>query len=150
MGKTTFCSYMMCKCIFTIATQQKRKMDHEEEYVFDEDAENDDHGAEDVDPIENAYYNAKGDVESKPHNAIKGFAEVLQLDVGRTKWSFKAYKQMVRANLKLKNYAEAVKKYDELLSLQWTGKGRNDVEKVIHKLIEGATSAGGGCVGIDV
>lgn len=37
-------------------------MDHEEEYVFDEDAENDDHGAEDVDPIESAYYNAKGGI----------------------------------------------------------------------------------------
>eukprot|EP00759_Apiculatamorpha_spiralis_P005332 PhF_6_TR13228/c0_g1_i1/m.20925/K12176/COPS2, CSN2, TRIP15; COP9 signalosome complex subunit 2 len=115
--------------------------DEDVEYNFDEDPEQG--GGEEVDATEDAYYNAKGNIDSKAAEAVKGFTQVLTLDAAaKGKWSFKAYKQLVRCHLKLKSFPEMLKKYDELLQLQWNGRSRNDIEKAINKLVDAAANTG--------
>jgi COP9 signalosome complex subunit 2 len=116
--------------------------DEDVEYNFDEDGGDGGEGGDAVDETENTYYDAKNKIDSAPQEAVKGFLEVLKLDTAKGKWSFKAFKQLVRTYLKLRDFPAMLKRYDELLQLQWTGRSRNDIEKAINKLVEAASSAG--------
>lgn len=54
--------------------------------------------------LENQYYNSKALKEEAPHEALKSFQKVLDLENGeKGEWGFKALKQMIKINFKLVN-----------------------------------------------
>lgn len=108
--------------------------DYELEYSEDSASE------PDVD-LENQYYNSKSMKEENPSVALSCFQKVLELQ-GDTKgeWGFKALKQMVKINFKLRNYTETMNKYKELLTyIKHVTK--NHGEKSINSILDYTSSS---------
>lgn len=119
-------------------------MDDEDFLCSDEDYEleysEDSTSEPDVD-LENQYYNSKTMKEENPAVALASFQKVLELqgDV-KGEWGFKALKQMVKINFKLKNYAETMNKYKELLTyIKHVTK--NHGEKSINSILDYTSSS---------
>lgn len=94
----------------------------------------------DVD-LENQYYNSKSMKEENPAVALASFQKVIELQ-GELKgeWGFKALKQMVKINFKLKNYTETMNKYKELLTyIKHVTK--NHGEKSINSILDYTSSS---------
>lgn len=105
----------------------------EEDYGFeysDEEPEE-----EDVN-IENQYYNSKGLVDSDASEALAGFREVVRMETDKGEWGFKALKQIVQLQLKLKNYPAMLESYREMLTYIKSAVTRNYSEKVINKILD--------------
>lgn len=78
--------------------------DSDQEYDFEyEDDEEEDTG--DVD-IENKYYNAKQTKTSDPEEALQEFLSIPPLEQEKGDWGFKALKQAIKLEFKLKRYQE--------------------------------------------
>ena len=78
--------------------------DSDEEYDFEyEDEEEEDSG--DVD-IENKYYNAKQTKTSDPEEALQEFLSIPPLEPEKGDWGFKALKQAIKLEFKLKWYPQ--------------------------------------------
>ncbi|KAG8467559.1 hypothetical protein KFE25_000875 [Diacronema lutheri] len=108
-------------------------MGDDEDYGFeysDEEPEE-----EDVN-IENQYYNSKGLVDSDADEALAGFREVLRMEGDKGEWGFKALKQIVQLQLKLKNYPSMLESYREMLTYIKSAVTRNYSEKVINKILD--------------
>lgn len=110
----------------------------DEDYGFeysDEDPEE-----EDVN-IENQYYNSKGLVDSDASDALQGFREVVNMESEKGEWGFKALKQIVKLQLKLKQYAPMLEAYREMLTYIKSAVTRNYSEKVINKILDLVSSS---------
>lgn len=96
----------------------------------------DDNTEPDVD-LENQYYNAKSMKEENPRAALAEFAKVLELE-GSEKgdWGFKALKQMIKINFKLRQTEEMMKHYKELLTYIKSAVTRNYSEKSINSILD--------------
>ncbi|KAJ8982946.1 hypothetical protein NQ317_005262 [Molorchus minor] len=111
------------------------------DFYFDED----DYGLEyseestsepDVD-LENQYYLAKTLKEENIEMSIAAFQKVLDLQGDlRGEWGFKALKQLVKINFKLKNYRETMTKYKELLGYINHAVTKNHGEKSINSILD--------------
>mmetsp|Transcript_41107 Transcript_41107/g.101418 ORF Transcript_41107/g.101418 Transcript_41107/m.101418 type:complete len:144 (-) Transcript_41107:727-1158(-) len=110
-----------------------------ETYGFDhsEEEERDD---EDMD-IENQYYSSKGLVVSDASEALSGFREVVRMGGDTGDWGFKALKQIVKLQLKLRNYESVRSSYREMLSYIKSADPRN-LQKVILKIFEHVSTSG--------
>ncbi|KAJ4420208.1 COP9/signalosome complex subunit Csn2 [Neurospora sp. IMI 360204] len=107
--------------------------DSDEEYDFEyEDEEEEDNG--DVD-IENKYYNAKQTKTSDPEEALKEFLSIPPLEQEKGDWGFKALKQAIKLEFKLKRYQEATEHYEELLTYVKSAVTRNYSEKSIDNML---------------
>eukprot|EP00303_Exanthemachrysis_gayraliae_P000203 CAMPEP_0206011440 /NCGR_PEP_ID=MMETSP1464-20131121/13222_1 /ASSEMBLY_ACC=CAM_ASM_001124 /TAXON_ID=119497 /ORGANISM="Exanthemachrysis gayraliae, Strain RCC1523" /LENGTH=433 /DNA_ID=CAMNT_0053385103 /DNA_START=9 /DNA_END=1310 /DNA_ORIENTATION=+ len=105
----------------------------DEDYGFeysDEDPEEDDVN------IENQYYNSKALLESDTDDALAGFREVLSMETDKGEWGFKALKQIVKLQFKLKIYDDMLKSYREMLTYIKSAVTRNYSEKVINKILD--------------
>lgn len=118
----------------------------DEEFMYTED----DYGLEysedsasepDVD-LENQYYHSKSIKEGNTDAALKSFQKVIDIQ-GNNKgeWGFKALKQMVKINFKLKNYAETMRKYKELLTYIKQSVTKNHGEKSINSILDYTSSS---------
>jgi len=108
-------------------------MADDEDYGFeysDEEPEE-----EDVN-IENQYYNSKGLVESDASEALSGFREVVRMEGDKGEWGFKALKQIVKLQLKLRDYVPMLASYREMLTYIKSAVTRNYSEKVINKILD--------------
>lgn len=113
-------------------------MDSEEDYGLEY---SEDSGSEpDVD-LENQYYNSKSMKGVNPTLALASFQKVLELE-GPVKgvWGFKALKQMVKINFQLKNYAETMERYKELLTYI-KNVTKNHGEKSINSILDYTSSS---------
>lgn len=118
-------------------------MGDEEEYYFEDEAYNDDGGCEEETwetAVENAYANAKSVIDSNPGEAAAGFLGVVRDDQDKGKWSFKAYKQLVRTYARSKEFEKMCTTYETMLKFNYKERSRNDVEKAINKFIDRHTS----------
>jgi len=95
----------------------------------------DDQEEEDVN-IENQYYNSKGLLDSDVDAALSGFRDVISMEEEKGEWGFKAYKQMVKLQLKLKKFADMMAAYKEMLTYIKSAVTRNYSEKVINKVLD--------------
>mmetsp|Transcript_11567 Transcript_11567/g.30108 ORF Transcript_11567/g.30108 Transcript_11567/m.30108 type:complete len:434 (-) Transcript_11567:290-1591(-) len=86
--------------------------------------------------IENQYYNSKGLVDSDASDALQGFREVVQMETEKGEWGFKALKQIVKLQFKLKNYKPMLESYREMLTYIKSAVTRNYSEKVINKILD--------------
>uniref|UniRef100_A0A8D8FUS4 COP9 signalosome complex subunit 2 n=1 Tax=Culex pipiens TaxID=7175 RepID=A0A8D8FUS4_CULPI len=90
----------------------------------------------DVD-LENQYYNSKALKEEAPHDALKSFQKVLDLENNeKGEWGFKALKQMIKINFKLQNYPEMMTRYKQLLTYIKSAVTRNHSEKSINSILD--------------
>jgi hypothetical protein len=108
-------------------------MSGDEDYGFeysDEEPEE-----EDVN-IENQYYNSKGLVDSDADEALAGFREVVRMEGDKGEWGFKALKQIVKLQLKLKHHDKMLVSYREMLTYIKSAVTRNYSEKVINKILD--------------
>jgi len=92
-------------------------VEDEEDYDFDFEYDEENEEEEQNVDLENKYYNAKGLKEDSPKDAIREFQNVIDSDTEQSDWSFKACKQMVKVSLKIKDYENAIKYYQNLLNL---------------------------------
>ncbi|EGO53569.1 hypothetical protein NEUTE1DRAFT_126848 [Neurospora tetrasperma FGSC 2508] len=107
--------------------------DSDQEYDFEyEDDEEEDTG--DVD-IENKYYNAKQTKTSDPEEALQDFLSIPPLEQEKGDWGFKALKQAIKLEFKLKRYQEATEHYEELLTYVKSAVTRNYSEKSIDNML---------------
>ncbi|EGZ76600.1 Signalosome subunit 2 [Neurospora tetrasperma FGSC 2509] len=107
--------------------------DSDQEYDFEyEDDEEEDTG--DVD-IENKYYNAKQTKTSDPEEALQEFLSIPPLEQEKGDWGFKALKQAIKLEFKLKRYQEATEHYEELLTYVKSAVTRNYSEKSIDNML---------------
>ncbi|KAL0475306.1 signalosome subunit 2 [Neurospora intermedia] len=107
--------------------------DSDQEYDFEyEDDEEEDTG--DVD-IENKYYNAKQTKTSDPEEALQEFLSIPPLEQEKGDWGFKALKQAIKLEFKLKRYQEATEHYEELLTYVKSAVTRNYSEKSIDNIL---------------
>lgn len=119
--------------------------DNNEEYTCcDEDyglEYSEDSGSEPDIDLENQYYNSKTLKEENPVEALASFQKVIDLQ-GNVKgeWGFKALKQMVKINFKLKNYTETMNKYKELLTYI-KSVTKNHGEKSINSILDYTSSS---------
>lgn len=119
-------------------------MDEDEPLDTDEDyglEYSEDSGSEpDVD-LENQYYNSKSIKEVNPTLALASFQKVLELQ-GPIKgvWGFKALKQMVKIHFQLKDYAETMSRYKELLTYI-KNVTKNHGEKSINSILDYTSSS---------
>ncbi|KAK3495530.1 signalosome subunit 2 [Neurospora crassa] len=107
--------------------------DSDQEYDFEyEDDEEEDAG--DVD-IENKYYNAKQTKPSDPEEALQEFLSIPPLEQEKGDWGFKALKQAIKLEFKLKRYQEATEHYEALLTYVKSAVTRNYSEKSIDNML---------------
>ena len=91
--------------------------------------------------LQNAYYNAKGELESDPQKALEGFAEVVSMEEDKGEWGFRALKQSIKCLYRLGRYAELMDKYKELLTYIKSAVTRNYSEKSITKILDYVSGA---------
>lgn len=103
--------------------------DYDLEYSEDSNSE------PDVD-LENQYYNSKALKEDDPRAALESFQKVLELEVEKGDWGFKALKQMIKINFKLGNYDEMMNRYKQLLTYIKSAVTRNYSEKSINSILD--------------
>ncbi|GJQ74103.1 hypothetical protein Trydic_g19025 [Trypoxylus dichotomus] len=90
----------------------------------------------DVD-LENQYYHSKIIKEENPKAALAAFQKVIDLQgENKGEWGFKALKQMVKINFKLKNYQEMLNKYREMLDYLKSTVTKNHGEKSINSVLD--------------
>ena len=104
------------------------------EYESDEESE------PDVE-IENQYYNAKGQKEDDPAEALAGFELVVGMQDEKDEWGFKALSQMVKLNFQLGKHDEMIAKYKEMLTYIRSAVTRNMSEKKINKILDRVSSS---------
>ena len=104
----------------------------EEDFEFENEESDSDSGNI---PLENSYYSAKGLKDEFPQEAIKEFQAVLDKEVERGDWGFKALKQMLKTSFKNGNYKQALLYYDQLLDYS-SSVSKNYSEKSINNLLE--------------
>ncbi len=110
----------------------------EEDYQFE--YESDEESEPDVE-IENQYYNAKGQKEDEPAEALAGFELVVSMQEEKDEWGFKALSQMVKLNFQLGNHDEMIAKYKEMLTYIRSAVTRNMSEKKINKILDRVSSS---------
>ena len=110
----------------------------EEDYQFE--YESDEESEPDVE-IENQYYNAKGQVEDDPAEALAGFELVVGMQEEKDEWGFKALSQMVKLNFQLGNHDAMLEKYKEMLTYIRSAVTRNMSEKKINKILDRVSSS---------
>ncbi|KAJ3388431.1 COP9 signalosome complex subunit 2 [Lobulomyces angularis] len=123
--------------------------DDDGDFMVEDDADSfqydnsDDSGEEEPDAIlENKYYNAKAKKTDEPEESIKDFKEVVDLDVDKTDWGFKALKQIVKVSFKLNKLDVTLSHYIKLLeyiSLQKVTK--NYIEKSCNTILENVANS---------
>lgn len=86
--------------------------------------------------IENEYYNSKGLIDSDAPGALAGFREVVRMETEKGDWGFKALKQIVQLQLKLRDYPPMLESYREMLTYIKSAVTRNYSEKVINKILD--------------
>ncbi|KAK5649489.1 hypothetical protein RI129_000518 [Pyrocoelia pectoralis] len=95
----------------------------------------------DVD-LENQYYNSKSIKEEHPTEALRSFQRVIDMQGDQKgEWGFKALKQMVKINFKLKNYVETINRYKELLTYIKQSVTKNHGEKSINSILDYTSSS---------
>ncbi|KAF2899734.1 hypothetical protein ILUMI_06442 [Ignelater luminosus] len=119
----------------------------DEEFMFSDE---EDYGLEysedstsepDVD-LENQYYHSKAMKEDNPNAALASFQKVVDLQGdNKGEWGFKALKQIVKINFKLKNYGETMCKYKELLTYIKQSVTKNHGEKSINSILDYTSSS---------
>lgn len=105
----------------------------EEDYQFE--YESDEESEPDVE-IENQYYNAKGQKEDEPLEALAGFELVVSMQEQKDEWGFKALSQMVKMNFQLGKHDDMMAKYKEMLTYIRSAVTRNMSEKKINKILD--------------
>lgn len=116
--------------------------DEEEEYEFDysdEDEDMDDGEGDLHVQIENQYYSAKQYLESDPPErsaALEALAQVLEMQVEKTDWGFKALKRIVKLHFELHHHDQAMRQYEELLGYTKSDVTRNVGEKGINSILD--------------
>ncbi|VDN58375.1 unnamed protein product [Dracunculus medinensis] len=104
--------------------------DYNLEYSDDSDSE------PDVD-LENQYYNAKALKQEKDYDgALQGFHKVLDLEVGKGEWGFKALKQMIKITFALNSYEAMLDYYHQLLTYIKSAVTKNYSEKSINSILD--------------
>eukprot|EP00741_Cyanophora_paradoxa_P022159 tig00021435_g21391.t1 len=112
--------------------------DMEDEYEFEY---SDEEPEEENVNIENQYYNSKGLREGDVKAALDGFEQVVKMEPEKGEWGFKALKQMVKLNFKLKNFKAMMEKYKQLLTYIKSAVTRNYSEKCINNILDYVSSA---------
>lgn len=112
----------------------------DDDYMDDQDYDleySDDSGSEpDVD-LENQYYNAKAlKAEKDFSGALQAFEKVLELEVEKGEWGFKALKQMIKITFSLSEYDSMLSYYRQLLSYIKTAVTKNYSEKSINAILD--------------
>lgn len=117
-------------------TEEYLCSDEEFELEYSEDSASE----PDVD-LENQYYGSKTLKEENPVLALSSFQKVIELQ-GDTKgeWGFKALKQMIKINFKLKNYSATMYNYKELLTYI-KNVTKNHGEKSINSILDYTSSS---------
>lgn len=110
-----------------------------EDYEFDYEDDGEEEST-DVD-VENRYYNAKQMKSSDPDAAISEFLEVVKSEAEKGDWGFKALKQAVKLEFKLKQHEKAVEHYAELLTYIKSAVTRNYSEKSINNMLDYISSS---------
>ncbi|KAI9660848.1 MAG: hypothetical protein M1829_006458 [Trizodia sp. TS-e1964] len=105
-----------------------------EEYDFEYEEDDEDDNA-DVE-IENKYYNGKQIKLSSPEEALAEFLSVPALEAEKGTWGFKAIKQAIKLEFKLKLYDKVIEHYSELLTYVKSAVLRNYSEKSINNLLD--------------
>lgn len=101
-----------------------------------EDGDGGETGGDDENLQENTYYGAKGQIEENIDEAIEQFQLVLDLEEEKSKWGFKALKQLIKAYAKTGKYKALVEKYKLLMQyLNTKDVSKNDGEKAINKIL---------------
>ncbi|CDZ96801.1 COP9 signalosome, subunit CSN2 [Phaffia rhodozyma] len=109
----------------------------DEDYDLDYDDDDDDvEDEEDID-VENMYYQAKGQVEDDPEEALSTFREIVEQEEEKGDWGFKALKQMTKLlYCTLDRPEDALETYTELLAYTKSAVTRNYSEKSINNILE--------------
>jgi len=111
-------------------------MDDAADEDYDFDYEEDDDG-DDVDAdIENMYYQAKGKKGTDIDGAIQDFERVVEKEVQKGDWGFKALKQMTKINFRRGRHAQALTTYETLLTYTKSAVTRNYSEKSINGILD--------------
>ncbi|KAL3319128.1 COP9 signalosome complex subunit 2 [Cichlidogyrus casuarinus] len=88
--------------------------------------------------LENQYYRAKSRKEDSLNEALEEFKKVLQLETNEEKgeWGFRALKQMMKINFRLKQYDQMIHNYKILLTYIKESVTRNYSERSINSILE--------------
>ncbi|RKP23590.1 COP9 signalosome complex subunit 2-like protein [Syncephalis pseudoplumigaleata] len=101
-------------------------------------------GEEDEAPdadLENKYYSAKSlKDEDRAEEAIREFRQVVKAEEEKGDWGFKALKQIVKLEIKLKAYDEALEDYRQLLTYTKSAVTRNYGEKGVNTILDAVSS----------
>lgn len=84
--------------------------------------------------MENTYYNAKGQREEDPKEALENFEMLLEMEETKGTWGFKGLKQIIKLLFKGKQYDKLSEKYKQLLGYM-SVVNRSDMEKAINNVL---------------
>lgn len=84
--------------------------------------------------MENTYYNAKGQREEDPKEALENFEMLLEMEETKGTWGFKALKQIIKLLFKEKQFDKLADKYKQLLGYM-NVVNKSDIEKAINNLL---------------
>ncbi|KAL7752518.1 COP9 signalosome complex subunit 2 [Sorochytrium milnesiophthora] len=113
---------------------------HDEEQ-FDFEYEEDDDEEQDVD-LENKYYNAKALKDDDLDSAVRCFQEVVDAEVEKADWGFKALKQLTKISFRRERVEDALNYYQKLLGYVKSAVSRNYSEKSINNILDLMSSSG--------
>ncbi|PWN49600.1 putative COP9 signalosome complex subunit 2 [Violaceomyces palustris] len=111
--------------------------DEDYDFEYEEDDQDDDADA----GIENRYYNAKNIKDSDPDEAISELKAVVQAEVEKGDWGFKALKQQTKINFHRGRHQDALETYTQLLSYTKSAVTRNYSEKSINNILDYVSNA---------
>ena len=104
---------------------------------LDDECSDDDGGSDTEVELENQYYSGKNTKVENLTTAITIFEKVLDLEGNsRTKWGFKALKQIVKINLKLEVYQGVWSNYEKMLKYYVDSVvDKNEFEKSVYSIL---------------
>ncbi|XP_018327312.1 COP9 signalosome complex subunit 2-like [Agrilus planipennis] len=120
----------MAECDYIMSDDEDYGLEYSEDSTSEPDVD-----------LENQYYHSKAMKEEDPVAALAAFQKVIDLQGPfKGEWGFKALKQIVKINFKLKNYEETVTKYKEMLGYIKNAVTKNHGEKSINSILDYTSS----------
>ncbi|KAF8512368.1 PCI domain-containing protein [Hysterangium stoloniferum] len=126
-------------------------MQEDEDYDFDYSDDGEDANESGSADVENQYYTAKSMKEDNPEGALKAFKQIVETEMEKGDWGFKALKQSTKLLfLTLHRPEEALGTYTKLLTYTKSAVTRNYSEKSINGILDYVGGGKGGPVEVDV
>ncbi|RNF27660.1 putative proteasome regulatory non-ATPase subunit 6 [Trypanosoma conorhini] len=112
-------------------------MEEEEYYYYDDDYGNEEGEAWEA-ALENEYVTAKSMMDTMPEECAAGLRGVARDDPVGGRWSFKAFKMLVRVCRRMGSYEEMLSYYNKVSTFSHGDVSKGQLQKAMTKLVDEA------------